>query len=56
MRAECVELAQAGDRCDFTGTLIVVPDVGALNLPGARAENGSRHRVCIHNSYAKTKL
>ncbi len=34
LRAEAVETAQAGDRCDFTGTLIVVPDVGALNLPG----------------------
>ncbi|CAL8083199.1 unnamed protein product [Orchesella dallaii] len=45
VRAECVELAQAGDRCDFTGTLIVVPDVGALNLPGARAESGNRHRA-----------
>ena len=34
-------MAQAGDKCDFTGTLIVVPDVGSLNLPGARAESGS---------------
>uniref|UniRef100_A0A6Q2WVL8 DNA replication licensing factor MCM6 n=1 Tax=Esox lucius TaxID=8010 RepID=A0A6Q2WVL8_ESOLU len=30
LRAEAVESAQAGDRCDFTGTLIVVPDVAAL--------------------------
>ena len=43
MRAEAVERAQAGDRCDFTGTLIVVPDVAAINLPGARAESSSRH-------------
>ena len=48
VRAEAVELAQAGDRCDFTGTLIVVPDVGALNLPGARAESGGRNRVSLH--------
>ena len=34
LRAEAVETAQAGDRCDFTGTLIVVPDVGAMSLPG----------------------
>ena len=34
-------MAQAGDKCDFTGTLIVVPDVGSLNLPGAKAESGS---------------
>ena len=34
LRAEAVETAQPGDRCDFIGTLIVVPDVGSLNLPG----------------------
>lgn len=45
VRAEAVEVAQAGDRCDFIGTLIVVPDVGALNLPGAKAESGARTRV-----------
>merc|ERR1719504_312046 len=39
-----VDTAQPGDRCDFTGTLIVVPDVGALNLPGAQAESGNRHK------------
>ena len=35
---------QAGDRYDFTGTLIVIPDVGALSLPGARMESGSHHK------------
>ncbi|TRY63758.1 hypothetical protein TCAL_10879 [Tigriopus californicus] len=44
LRGEAVESAQPGDRCDFTGTLIVVPDVGSINLPGARAESGARHR------------
>jgi DNA replication licensing factor MCM6 len=44
LRAEAVESAQAGDRCDFTGTLIVVPDVGVINLPGAQAESGARHK------------
>lgn len=34
LRAEAVEAAQAGDRCDFTGTLIVVPDVSAMALSG----------------------
>jgi len=38
LRAEAVETAQAGDKCDFTGTLIVVPDVAAINMPGAKAE------------------
>ncbi|KAK7945091.1 hypothetical protein WMY93_000819 [Mugilogobius chulae] len=34
LRAEAVETAQAGDRCDFTGTLIVVPDVSQLATQG----------------------
>lgn len=34
LRAEAVESAQAGDKCDFTGTLIVVPDVSKLSIPG----------------------
>ena len=42
LRAEAVETAQAGDKCDFVGTLIVVPDVGSLSMPG----------VCLSNSYS----
>ncbi|XP_069791270.1 DNA replication licensing factor MCM6 isoform X1 [Narcine bancroftii] len=42
LRAEAVESAQAGDRCDFTGMLIVVPDVSQLTTPGVRAETSSR--------------
>lgn len=44
LRSELVETVQAGDRYDFTGTLIVVPDVGVLNMPGAKADVGSRHK------------
>ncbi|KAG5318172.1 MCM6 factor, partial [Acromyrmex heyeri] len=44
LRSEIVETVQAGDRYDFTGTLIVVPDVGALTLPSAKAEIGPRTR------------
>ncbi|KAJ1527696.1 hypothetical protein ONE63_007655 [Megalurothrips usitatus] len=44
LRAEIVETVQAGDRYDFTGTLIVVPDVGVLANPGTRAEMSSRHK------------
>uniref|UniRef100_A0A1B0FHJ7 DNA replication licensing factor MCM6 n=1 Tax=Glossina morsitans morsitans TaxID=37546 RepID=A0A1B0FHJ7_GLOMM len=44
LRSEIVETVQAGDRYDFTGTLIVVPDVGVLNMPGAKADHGSRHK------------
>ncbi|XP_057293363.1 zygotic DNA replication licensing factor mcm6-like [Hydractinia symbiolongicarpus] len=38
VRAEAVEQAQAGDKCDFTGTLVVVPDVAQINMPGSKAE------------------
>ncbi|KAG0422863.1 hypothetical protein HPB47_001339 [Ixodes persulcatus] len=44
VRAEAVEVAQAGDRCDFTGTLIVVPDVGQMATPGLRTESSSHHK------------
>ncbi|XP_044262002.1 DNA replication licensing factor Mcm6 [Tribolium madens] len=44
LRAENVETVQAGDRYDFTGTLIVVPDVGAMSLPGAKTQISSRHK------------
>lgn len=44
LRADAVESAQPGDRCDFIGTLIVVPDVGSINMPGARAESNARHK------------
>ena len=37
-----MESAQAGDKCDFTGTLIVVPDVSKFSTPGARAETDCR--------------
>ncbi|KAM4698231.1 DNA replication licensing factor MCM6 [Rhinophrynus dorsalis] len=42
LRAEAVESCQAGDRCDFTGSLIVVPDISQLATPGIRAETSSR--------------
>ncbi|KAH8387253.1 hypothetical protein KR093_005887 [Drosophila rubida] len=44
LRSELVETVQAGDRYDFTGTLIVVPDVSVLATPGTKAEMGSRHK------------
>ncbi|MEE6489098.1 hypothetical protein FKM82_015484 [Ascaphus truei] len=42
LRAEAVESCQAGDKCDFTGSLIVVPDISQLATPGVRAETSSR--------------
>jgi DNA replicative helicase MCM subunit Mcm2 (Cdc46/Mcm family) len=44
LRAETVESVQPGDRVDFTGTLIVTPDVGAIALPGVRAEPPKGHK------------
>ena len=34
LRAEAVESVQAGDKCDFIGTLIAVPEVSQLRLEG----------------------
>lgn len=34
LRGEMVERAKAGDKCVFTGTFVVVPDVSQLGLPG----------------------
>lgn len=36
LRGEVVERAKAGDKCVFTGTLIVVPDISQLGLPGVK--------------------
>lgn len=40
VRNEMVERAKAGDKCTFMGTLIVVPDVSQLALPGNKLEGG----------------
>lgn len=34
LRGELVETIQPGDRCDFVGALIVIPDVAQLSAPG----------------------
>lgn len=36
MRGEIVDRAKAGEKCIFTGALIVVPDVSQLGLPGQK--------------------
>ncbi|KAK9323278.1 MCM2/3/5 family-domain-containing protein [Lipomyces orientalis] len=38
LRGEIVERAKAGDKIVITGTLIVIPDVTQLGLPGVKAE------------------
>lgn len=36
LRGEAVERAKPGDKCKFTGTEIVIPDVAQLGLPGIK--------------------
>ena len=38
LRSEVVERAKAGDKCIFTGTFIVLPDVSQLGVPGVNAQ------------------
>ncbi|KAL4442657.1 hypothetical protein ABPG74_007059 [Tetrahymena malaccensis] len=39
-RGEVVDAAKPGDKCIFTGYLIVVPDIAALTKPGEKTEMG----------------
>uniref|UniRef100_A0A0N5AJT2 DNA replication licensing factor MCM6 n=1 Tax=Syphacia muris TaxID=451379 RepID=A0A0N5AJT2_9BILA len=45
VRGEIVENVQPGDKCDITGTLIVIPDVAQLSTPGIRAEASNKNRA-----------
>ncbi len=38
LRGEMVDRAKAGEKCIFTGTLIVVPDVSQFRVPGVRPQ------------------
>lgn len=38
LRGEIVDRAKAGEKCIFTGTLIVIPDVSQFRIPGVRAQ------------------
>ena len=38
LRGEMVDRAKAGEKCIFTGTLIVVPDVSQFRVPGNRVQ------------------
>ncbi|KAI9822959.1 MAG: MCM DNA helicase complex subunit mcm6 [Phylliscum demangeonii] len=44
LRGEIVDRAKAGEKCVFTGALIVVPDVSQLGLPGVRPEASRDNR------------
>lgn len=47
LRAEAVESAQAGDKCDFIGSLIVVPDVSQLSTPGIQLSSSQASLMII---------
>ncbi|KAI9694136.1 MAG: MCM DNA helicase complex subunit mcm6 [Bathelium mastoideum] len=38
LRGEIVDRAKAGEKCIFTGSLIVVPDISQFRVPGVRAQ------------------
>ncbi|KAL1597815.1 MCM DNA helicase complex subunit mcm6 [Paraconiothyrium brasiliense] len=38
LRGEMVDRAKAGEKCIFTGTAIVIPDVSQFRVPGVRAQ------------------
>jgi DNA replication licensing factor MCM6 len=38
LRGEMVDRAKAGEKCVFTGTLIVVPDISQFRVPGTRVQ------------------
>ena len=38
LRNDVVEHARAGDETNFTGTLLVVPDVAAISAPGDKVQ------------------
>ncbi|KAK5076623.1 MCM DNA helicase complex subunit mcm6 [Lithohypha guttulata] len=44
LRGEQVERTKPGEKCIFTGTLIVVPDVAQLGVPGVRPEASKDNR------------
>lgn len=54
LRSELVERAKAGDKCVFTGTFVVVPDVSQLGLPGGNKAELMREAARGGNSAASS--
>ncbi|SCU88420.1 LANO_0D02058g1_1 [Lachancea nothofagi CBS 11611] len=50
LRGDCVERAKPGDRCKFTGTEIVVPDITQLGLPGVKPSGSTDNRGMARSS------
>lgn len=45
VRNEMVDRAKAGDKCTFTGTLIVIPDITSLALPGNQKQKNDQMKL-----------
>ncbi|KAF1744542.1 hypothetical protein MXB_4926, partial [Myxobolus squamalis] len=55
LRCESVEQAQPGDRCDFVGTLISIPDISKGTLPTVRSD-GSQLYFLLITIYSDSEL
>ncbi|EGV60522.1 MCM-domain-containing protein [Yamadazyma tenuis ATCC 10573] len=44
LRGETVEKAKPGDKCKFTGTEIVIPDISQLGFPGVKPQSIKENR------------
>ncbi len=58
VRNDLVERAKPGDKCVFTGSVMAIPDVGQLALPGGRVESvreGGRPREGFDNGVGGLK-
>ena len=51
LRNDVVEHARAGDETNFTGTLLVVPDVAAISAPGDKVQTKpGLCPLCLHST------
>lgn len=50
LRNDIVEAVRAGDKVEFTGSLIVVPDISVATAPGERITTkfGELRHPCLH--------
>ncbi|CAG8526791.1 4270_t:CDS:10 [Ambispora leptoticha] len=56
LRNEMVERAKPGQRCYFTGTLIAIPDINQLGVPGSTAEIQRAARTRTSEGYGNTGI
>lgn len=57
LRNDIVEHARAGDETNFTGTLLVVPDVAAISAPGDKVHTKpGLHPLLLHSTIEASSL